>query len=408
MHILYHHRTAGDRVEQVHIVGMANAFRGLGHTVEISSPPGCDPERKRARAEPASGPAPVEGRIRRTLKRFARAAPCVCFELAELLYNLYSLGDLLRRGFRRKPDMIYERMTSNSMAPTLMANCWKIPIIQEVNVTTEIGRLRPLVLRRLTRGIEQRMIGRTSLFLTVSSCFKSMMAEQGFPPERILVCQNAIDPEMFDPQTIRPAPRPAHVSDDALLIGYVGAFVPWHRVDLLVEAARQLAPHHPNARWLLVGDGVDRHTTEALLADHGLTDKFWLSGAVQHKLVPAYVKAMDVAVMPHSNPHGSPMKVFEYMAMGRAVVVPRMPAIEEVVRHGKTGLLFEPGNAAALRAALEYAMRDPGLRARLGRQARDYVLGNCTWRRNAERVLERLRASPSSERPDGRARTKAR
>jgi hypothetical protein len=51
MHILYHHRTAGDRVEAVHILGIVRALRAMGHTVEISSPPGCDPERKAASPE---------------------------------------------------------------------------------------------------------------------------------------------------------------------------------------------------------------------------------------------------------------------------------------------------------------------------------------------------------------------
>ena len=133
MHILYHHRTAGDRVEAVHIMGMVRALREMGHTVVICSPPGCDPERKQAaegRAEPAvERRAPVEGPLRRVLKRFARKAPPLLFELFELAYNVRSLAAMLRLARERRPDLIYERTTANSIAPTYLARRWRIPII---------------------------------------------------------------------------------------------------------------------------------------------------------------------------------------------------------------------------------------------------------------------------------------
>jgi glycosyltransferase involved in cell wall biosynthesis len=174
------------------------------------------------------------------------------------------------------------------------------------------------------------------------------------------------------------------------VLGYVGAFVPYHRLDMLVEAARELAGEFPLARWLLVGDGVERPRIEALLATHGLADRFWMPGRVRHDQVPALVKAMDVAVLPNSESFNSPMKLFEYMSMGKAVVAPRVPAVTEVVRDGDNGLLFEPGDAASFHAALSRALEDAALRDRLGRAARESVLAGHTWRRNAERMLALL------------------
>lgn len=367
-------------------MGMVRALRQLGHTVEVSSPPGCDPERDRADAW-AAAPAPVEGPVRSRLKRFARNAPPVLFELAELCYNFYSAFDMLRRGRRRRPDIIYERTTSNSIAPTLLARWWNVPIVQEVNVTAHVGRLRPLVLRRLTQSIERWAIRRATLIVSVSFAFRRLLVEDGFPPEKIIVCQNALDPERFDPAVTKPADRPADVLDGGVVVGYVGTFLPWHRADMLVEAARELAPTCPQARWLLVGDGVERPRVEALLAEYGLADRFWMPGAVAHRLVPSYVMAMDAAVVPHSNPHGSPMKLFEYMAMGKAVVAPRVPPIEEVVRDGETGVLFTPGDLGSLRDALRSVIRDAELRERLGRNAREYVARHHTWAHNAQRVM---------------------
>ena len=392
MRILYHHRTAGDRVEYVHIMGMVKAFRDLGHTVEISSPPGCDPERRRPTPKPGAAGQAQEGSLRGRLKRFARKAPNVLFEAMELAYNAYSLFDMLKRRIRHgKPDLIYERTTSNSVVPTLLAGWWRIPIIQEVNVTTEIGRLRPLVLKRVTQGLERWMIRRTTLFLTVSKRFKEMMSEQGFPADRILVCQNAIDPETFSPEKVAAAERPENVGQSDVVIGYVGAFVPYHRLDRLLLVAHELAPDYPHVRWLLVGDGVERPKVEALLDEYGIRDRFWMPGSVVHEKVPSYLKAMDITVLSHSEQFNSPMKLFEYMAMARPVVVPDRPAIREVIADGVNGLRFTSDDVKSLREAIKQALDSADLRQRLGEQARRDILEKYTWVRNGEAVLERTR-----------------
>jgi len=384
MHVLYVHRTAGDRVERVHIMGVVNALRQMGHTAEVAGPPGCSPERV---ADAAVG-TPKAGGLRAGLKRFARKAPPVLFELAEIAYNIYSLLDLMRRRLRRKPDLVYERMTANSLAPALLARWWGVPLVEEVNVTTEIGRLRPLVLRRASRRIERWVVRRTTLFVTVSRAFKRMLVEQGgFPAERTIVQHNAVDPSDFDTDAVRPVQRPASFGPDAFVFGYVGAFVPYHRLDQLVEVAARMALDRPQVRWLLVGDGVDRPRVEALLDERGLRERFWLAGMQPHEAVPAHVMAMDAAVLPNSEAFNSPVKLFEYMAMGKAVVAPRVPAIAEVVEDGRTGLLFEPGDADSLGWALERLLDDAELREALGRDARREVLTNYTWSRNAREVL---------------------
>jgi len=390
MRVIYHHRTAGDRVEAVHIMGMVCALRDLGHSVEICSPPGCDPERRGAASVPVSGDAPHEGPLRSLLKRMAQRAPPVFFEVLELGYNLFSLADMLRRFVRRRPDLVYERTTSNSIAPTLLAGLWRIPVVQEVNVTSEIGRLRPLALRRTTRAIERWMVARAGLVATVSEAFKRMLVNAGWPAEKMLVLQNAIDPAAFDPDTVRSVPPPVKLGDGAVVVGYVGAFVPYHRLDMLVETARELSDAHPRAAWLLVGDGVDRPRIEELIGRYGLGDRFWLPGRVAHDRVPCYAGAMDIAVLPNSEAYNSPMKLFEYMAMARPVVAPAVPAIAEVIRHGETGLLFEPGNGDEFRRAVELLLDDADLRRRMGRNARRCVMENHTWLRNAERLLAAL------------------
>lgn len=399
MHILYHHRTAGDRVEGVHIMGMVRAWRAMGHTVAICSPPGCDPEASQRAGGKAAlrGATPHEGPLRALLKRFARKAPPVLFEFFELAYNAYSLAAMLRLARRQRPDMIYERTTANSVAPTLLARLWRVPIVQEVNVTASTGRFRPLVLRYLTLRLERWMARNASLIVTVSNEFKRRIVSEGFPAGRTLVCQNAIEPNAFDPDTVQETDLAGQFQAGAVVAGYVGSFLPYHRLDILVDAAQRLAPLYPQLHWLLVGDGVERSRIEGVLKRNALAERFCLAGHVSHHLVPGYVKVMDIAVLPSSGEYNSPMKLFEYMAMGRAVVVPDTPAIREVIQHGRNGLLFRAGDADALAAQITGLLDDEDMRRRIGRQAREDVLREHNWPRVAQRVLDRVKQSRQQE-----------
>ncbi|MCK4298673.1 MAG: glycosyltransferase family 4 protein [Planctomycetes bacterium] len=401
MHILYHHRTAGDRVERVHIMGMVNAWRRMGHSVHISSPPGCSPEEgERAVApEDSTGSGTPLGTLQSLLKRLARDAPPALFEAAELAYNAYSLADVLRLVAHRRPDVIYERFTANSAAPTLVARLLGIPIVQEVNLLVGAGRFRPLVLEYLTRRIERWVLAHSALVVTVSSRFKDVLVEMGTPAEKVLVCPNAIDPEDFRKDII-PAIEP---KPGTSVVGYVGAFVPYHRLEFLVRAASELDGAEPAVRFLLVGDGVHRPAIETEIRRAGVQDLFLLTGRVSHEEVPRYVASMDVAVIPGTADYTSPIKLFEYMALGKPVLAPRLPGIKDVVTHDQTGLLFEPNDFGDFLQKLRLLLKDGELRRRVGSDARRQVFGRHTWDHNARRVL----ASLSEGSPVAHAQRKA-
>ena len=94
--------------------------------------------------------------------------------------------------------------------------------------------------------------------------------------------------------------------------------------------------------------------------------------------------------MPDSNNYGSPMKLFEYGALGKPVVMPRYSPIEEVLEDGVNGLMFEPGSVVDMADKIVRLAKDPALRARLENRLKHDVLTNHTWTKNAERILEKL------------------
>jgi glycosyltransferase involved in cell wall biosynthesis len=108
--------------------------------------------------------------------------------------------------------------------------------------------------------------------------------------------------------------------------------------------------------------------------------------------VPAYIAAADVAVLPSTNAFSSPMKLFEYLAAGRAVVAPRLSQITAVVEDEHDALLVPEGDVDAYAAALRRLAADVGLRRQLGDNGRAKVLAQHTWTSHAREVLERARA----------------
>ena len=91
--------------------------------------------------------------------------------------------------------------------------------------------------------------------------------------------------------------------------------------------------------------------------------------------------------------HASPLKLFEYMAAGRAIVASDLPAWSDVVAHGETALLLPPDDVAAWSEAIDRLLSDSDLRERLGEIARNQALEQHTWDVRAARILAHIRTA---------------
>jgi glycosyltransferase involved in cell wall biosynthesis len=124
------------------------------------------------------------------------------------------------------------------------------------------------------------------------------------------------------------------------------------------------------------------------VAERGVAKDVVFTGAVPRTEVLNYLNLLDVAVLPHSNDFGSPVVMFEFMALRKPVVAPRLPPIEDVHQDGDTALLFKPLDAAECRAAIERMLDEPGLAPAIADRAFRRLTERHTWRRNAELILE--------------------
>jgi glycosyltransferase involved in cell wall biosynthesis len=173
------------------------------------------------------------------------------------------------------------------------------------------------------------------------------------------------------------------------LAGYAGHLYAWKGVDILLRALARA----PEVAGLIVGGHdaePDLARMKALAQTLGLTARVTFTGLVPPALVAEALRRATMLVLPNpasaiSTRFTSPLKLFEYMAAGRAIVASDLPAIREVLTDGADALLVPPGDAEALARALTRLAGDPALAERLGRAAfeRAPAFG---WDRRAERL----------------------
>jgi len=281
----------------------------------------------------------------------------------------------------------------------------------------------------VAQRIEDVNLRHAHLIVVVSDVLRDELLGRGIDPQRILSYPNCVDPQVFSADRFQFADTSAlrtrlHIAEDAVVCTFVGTFGPWHGVDVLAQAIVQLA--RDQLQWLrdskvhfvFVGDGQVMPRVRALLADVP-ADLFTFTGLVPQGDAPQYLAISDVLLSPHvpnsdgSRFFGSPTKLFEYMAMGRAIVASELEQIGEVLRGswhvGRQGaptgvndlgasaaLLTEPGSVDQLCEALIFLVAHADSRRVLGDSARRLALEKYTWQQQVRQILTVLKQSKAS------------
>ena len=182
---------------------------------------------------------------------------------------------------------------------------------------------------------------------------------------------------------------------------FLGSFRAWHGVMDFVQAAICLLQAGRDCTFLLVGDGPERAAAEQAAA--AWPGRFRFTGAVRYEAVPALLGGATLGVAPFNTaPHPalraagffwSPLKIYEYMAAALPVVTADIPPLNQVIREGREGALFQEGDTASLAASIARVLDLPDQGRALGLQARARVAAEFSWARHCaelERIAEEL------------------
>lgn len=291
-----------------------------------------------------------------------------------------------------KPDVLLFRFQPlHEFLLSIVGLSFVYPVVLEVNAVRSIEnhKARP----RISDYLDHLSLSCASRSFVVSQRLREHIVEHyRIDARRIGVIENGVDVEEFHPATTDCEVRRKLGLENRLVVGFVGSFRPWHGINYLITLAEEVVPQIPEVFFLLVGDGADRQLYERKVHELGLTGHFAFTGRVEHAEVPRFLVSMDVVMAPvvkgsfSGEFHGSPLKIFEYMAMAKAVIAPPLGQVREVIEHGISGLLIDSDDTHNLAQAILNLHRDPLLRKRLGENARARVMERYTWKSNAAKV----------------------
>lgn len=201
----------------------------------------------------------------------------------------------------------------------------------------------------------------------------ALISREHVPAGRITVIPNAIALDRFLGDTSRSAARRRlRLSDDHIAIAIVANLRREKRHDIFIAAAKALAQENPSLRFLIIGDGPDRDSVQAIAASSGL-DHEVLRLLGPRDDVPDLLPGIDISCL-CSEQECFSVTMLEAAAAGCPFVGPDSGCMPEFLEHGVTGLLIPPANGEALVDALRKLAGDATLREALARSARRKVM----------------------------------
>ena len=376
--IIYHHRTLGDGAEGIHILEMINAFRSLGHTVDIAGPTG----------EPA-----VSNKKNTLGKWFKNQLPQISFELLEIGYSFYCFINLCFMIRKIKPDFIYDRYITFNVGVIWAGRLCGVPVVLEVNAPLAFERStepdEKLFFKKWAFSLERYICSQADLTIVVSTPLKDYLESVGVPSGKCFVMPNGVNQYNFSPKPKDDSLKKIlGITKDATIIGFAGILRPWHGLELIIDAVARLKTSGRLVYLLVVGDGPIRLQIEKMLNELNLSNEFCITGRIRHDMMADYVNLFDIAVSPKATFYASPMKIVEYMALGKAVVVPDLQNFRDMIDDGKNGILFSDEKGKTLVEILELLCDSVHLRQQLGNNARKKVESRLNWEWNAREVCK--------------------
>ena len=393
MRILYHHRTASKDGQAVHIEEMIDALRCEGHVVQVVAPG----------ALRTTDSAPVQkshgqmGEDMGWVHRLKAHLPKAVYELMECAYSYVAYRKLVTTARAFKPDVIYERYNLFLLSGLMAKKRLGIPLLLEVNAPLVQERLHHsggLTLRRLATWSEGVVWRGADRVLPVTHVMADFVRGRGVPEAQIQVIPNGINRAHFKQAPERDEAKAQRGLQDRLVLGFTGFVRDWHGVDRIVDW--MATPQAPSCTHLLVvGDGPVRQALEAQAGRLGLTGRVEFTGVIHRDQVPAHVAAFDVALQPAVTPYASPLKLMEYLVLGKAIIAPGTPNLREILTHESNALLFDESTPGSLEQALTRLCSDADLRARLALAAVQTIDRlDLTWGGNARRVVTLVEELP--------------
>lgn len=394
MKILYHHRIASKDGQYVHIEEIVNALKSLGHEIIM--------------VEPAAINQKQFGESSRMVKNIRSKLPSFVHEIIEFCYSFHDYLKIRKAIKRHRPDAIYERYNLFFPSGIWAKKRFKLPLILEVNspLYDERAKHDSISLGRLARWSEQYVWQNADIVLPVTRVLADIVCANSVNRDNVVVIPNGINRAQFSQVPAPPEMKQKLGFGDKLIMGFTGFVREWHGLDRVLS----VIANNKDDEWLLlvVGDGPARKSLESQAAKLGISERVIFTGIVGRDKVPDYVSCFDIALQPDVVDYASPLKLFEYLVLGKPVLAPDSENIREVLTHEKNAILFNSTKDRDFQDQLARLCESDLLRNELGTAARQLISEQgYYWDENARKITL-LFESLLEQRPDNTSVKEAR
>jgi L-malate glycosyltransferase len=289
---------------------------------------------------------------------------------------LLSIGTLRRLARRLRPDVVHAQYVTSygflaaaaGLRP-LVVTAWGTDVLISPGHS------------RLLRFFARFAVRRADAVTTVAAHMNSSVAALGVPLDAITTVPFGVDTRRFAPP---PVPRAATVP---LRLICTRNFAPVYSVETLLHALCLVAQRGPLVVVDLVGDGPLKSHLQAQVSRSGLDGAVCFHGHVDHGRLTQLLANAHVFVSPAVS-DGNNVSLNEAMACGCLPIATAIPANTQWIEHGVNGLLYPPGDSAALADCIARAVTDAELRERAGQLNRAIVEARANWSICVARMTE--------------------
>lgn len=356
----------------IQVMKMCQAFVDLGHMVDLYAIPGGE-----ALSSDPFGYYGVRGGFE---IRFCNRGKV---PLARGFFYAWNVARTVRAN--PHPDVFYGR----DVLSLLACSGFGVPLVYEVH---------QLPFRRMKRWVEARLFGHPSFarLVTISEALRQdyLQCFPGLNPNQVIVAHDGADLPSADTM-VRIGEMNWPGRPGAIQVGYVGHLYPGKGMEIIARLPGEL----PDIDFHVIGgfdEDVEYWRTQVNCPN------IHFHGFVEPSLLPSYYRHLDIVLAPLQyrvslkggrgdiSRWTSPLKIFEYMSYGKAIVVSDLPVLAEVMRNEQNCLVVPADQPEAWVRAIRRLADNVDERSKLGKQARYDLETQYTWKRRAERVLASL------------------
>jgi len=293
-----------------------------------------------------------------------------------------------------QPDVIYSRIYHTYIKMVERIPEWEIPFVLQVDAALfyEIPISGYGKFSDEDQRLERNIWASADAILVVSNGLKKILVGEGVDEQKIIVNPVGVDPIEFTPSISGEEIRRKHKLRNKKIIGFVGKLSKVHDLITLIDAfALTKKEYRGELALLIVGEGSEREAIQSRIEHWSLEKDVILTGFVPHTAIPSYIAAFDICASPLLEKnviYCSPIKMYEYMAMAKPIVITRGGQIDEVLSDGHSALFVKPECNEDFSRALLKLLAEPDLGRKVGERAREIVCQDLTWRRNANVAIK--------------------